>query len=86
MLKSPGSEAVALRRPVAASMLRRRAALLVLLGAALLSVEAMAAIPHQGLHLPLAPVLAALLPLQLAALFYVCLLYTSDAADDRRGV
>ena len=61
-----------MRRPVAASMpLRRRAALLVLLGAALLSVEAMAAIPHQGLHLPLAPVLAALLPLQLAALFYV---------------
>ncbi|MEX1315592.1 MAG: hypothetical protein AB1Z22_00515 [Synechococcaceae cyanobacterium] len=53
-------------------MLRRgRWPLLVLVGAALLSVGAMAEVPHEGFQLPLAAVMAALLPLQLAALFFV---------------
>ena len=56
MPKSPGSDS---RRPV----------LLLLAGAAALSWGAASAIPHEGFH-PLA-LLAALLPLQLAALLYV---------------
>jgi hypothetical protein len=56
MPKNPGSDS---RRPV----------LLLLAGAAALSWGAASAIPHQGFH-PLA-LLAALLPLQLAALLYV---------------
>ncbi|MCH9714795.1 MAG: hypothetical protein K0U63_09650 [Cyanobacteria bacterium] len=58
MPRSPGSDP-ATRRPV----------LLLLAGAGALSFAAAAAIPHDGLH-PLA-LMAALLPLQLAALLYV---------------
>ncbi|MGB5135722.1 MAG: hypothetical protein WBN89_11165 [Prochlorococcaceae cyanobacterium] len=47
-----------------------RLPVLVLLGAAVLSTGLMGAHPAEGLQLPLAAVLAALLPLQLAALFY----------------
>jgi hypothetical protein len=47
----------------------RLSSLVTLLGAAVLSVMAAAAMPHEGLH-PLA-LLAALLPLQLSALLYV---------------
>ena len=47
----------------------RLTSLVPLLAAAVLSVMAAAAMPHDGLH-PLA-LLAALLPLQLAALLYV---------------
>jgi hypothetical protein len=63
MSKSPGSEGTL--------ALRRRGPLLVLAGAALLSVGVMGAIPQDGFQLPLAAVLAALLPLQLAALWLV---------------
>jgi hypothetical protein len=44
---------------------------LVLLGAASLSMGLMGPIPSEGFELPLAAVMVALLPLQLAALFYV---------------
>jgi hypothetical protein len=49
----------------------RRLPLFVLVGAALLSVGAMGAVPDQGFQLPVAAVMAALLPLQLAALWFV---------------
>jgi len=68
MPKSPGSEGAVSEGIVA---LRRRGPLLVLAAAALLSVGAMGAIPQDGFQLPLAAVLAALLPLQLAALWLV---------------
>lgn len=71
MPRSPGSEGKALSRPQLAVVLRRRGPLLVLLGAALLSVGAMGAVPDQGFQLPVAAVMAALLPLQLAALWFV---------------
>ncbi len=59
MLKKTGSEP-SVRRPVL---------LLLLAAAGALSFSAAASIPHDGLH-PLA-LMAALLPLQLAALLYV---------------
>ena len=71
MPRSPGSEGKALSRPQLAVVLRCRGPLLVLLGAALLSVGAMGAVPDQGFQLPVAAVMAALLPLQLAALWFV---------------
>ncbi|MEO1003153.1 MAG: hypothetical protein AAFX65_08595 [Cyanobacteria bacterium J06638_7] len=55
---------------VAVGLRRRPAPLLVLVGAGLVSVGAMGTAPHEAFQLPLAAVLAALLPLQLAALFY----------------
>jgi len=64
MPRSPGSELVArIRNPLLP--------VFVLLGAAVLSTGLMEAHPAEGLQLPLAAVMAALLPLQLAALFYV---------------
>jgi hypothetical protein len=61
-----------LSRPDAAVVLRRGPGpWLLLLAAAVLSVGALGAAPHEAFQLPLAAVLAALLPLQLAALFYV---------------
>lgn len=68
MPKSPGFEGADSQGIV---VRRRRGPLLVLGGAALLSVGAMGVVPHDGVQLHLAAVMAALLPLQLAALWLV---------------
>jgi hypothetical protein len=47
-----------------------RVPLVLLVGAAMLSVGALGAIPHEGAQLPLAAVIASLLPLQLGALLF----------------
>lgn len=64
MPRSPGSEVTPWARG-------SRPALLVLLAAAMLSVGLLGARPDEPMQLPLAAVLAALLPLQLAAVFFV---------------
>jgi hypothetical protein len=55
----------------------------VLLAAAVLSVALMGSLPGEGMQLPLAAVLAALLPLQLAALFYGLRRGSGPAAGQR---
>jgi hypothetical protein len=60
-----------------------RLALAVLLAAAVLSVALMGSLPGEGMQLPLAAVLAALLPLQLAALFYGLRRGSGPAAGQR---
>lgn len=47
-----------------------RLPLVLLVGAAMLSCGALGTIPHEGAQLPLAAVMASLLPLQLGALLF----------------
>jgi hypothetical protein len=60
-----------------------RLVLAVLLAAAVLSVGLVGSLPGEGMQLPLAAVMAALLPLQLAALFYVLRRPSGPAAGQR---